>query len=347
MDKAASSGVNRRLPLRMPPDWEPPYPSFMSEFDDQTEAVSMAVVGCQYDAPDGETAQDFASGISLLMRDSGKADHVDLSRCEKDSTGRCQVAATAYWLRSEAPAAFFSGNDFKSFWARHSAEGLSYGVFRELFNVPMRRFETLHSGPEHLVGVAHARQGITDPIDRHAYWGSMRDRIPQSADDAFIPNGVVQVVEKGPNHVEVRPNQNLAVIRSGQDLSAAVGTERDEYFSDVEPALRAGMEFLRDEGEEVNCFDCRYMAFVDDDGKATDQTYGLAYFRSLEDLENWAEHHPSHLAIFNAFLEFAPRYGPDMRSRYWHEVSVLPAENQLAEYINCAAGTGLLGGIGQ
>ncbi len=347
MGKHASSRGGQRHPLRMPPDWEPPYPSFMSEFGSGTNAVSMAVVGCQFDAADRQTALDFASGIALLMRGTGKADHVDLSECRQDSAGRCQIVATGYWLQPDALDGFFSGDTFRAYWARHGTDGLSYGVFRELFNVPMERFETLHSGPEHLVGVANARQGVTDPIDRHAYWGSMRDRIPDSADDTFKPNGLVEVIEEGPNHFLVRPNQNLAVIRSGQDLTAATGTERAEYYSDVEPALRAGMGFLRDEGKEVSCFDCRYMTFVDETGQATDQTYGLAYFRSLEDLEKWAEHHPSHLAIFNAFLEFAPRYGPKMQSRYWHEVSVLPAESQLAEYVNCAAGTGLLGGLGQ
>lgn len=347
MPEDISSGGGRRHPLRMPPDWDPPYPSFMSEFDSGTNAVSMAVIGCQFDESDRQTALDFATGISLLMRDTGKADHVDLSECAHDSAGRCQIVATGYWLQPAALDRFFSGDAFRAYWARHGADGLSYGVFRELFNVPMERFETLHSGPEHLVGVANARQGITDPIDRHAYWGSMRDRIPESADDAFKPDGVVEVIEEGPNHILVRPNQNLAVIRSGQDLTAATGTEREEYYSDVEPALKAGMGFLRDEGKEVGCFDCRYMTFVDETGQVTDQTYGLAYFRSLEDLEKWAEHHPSHLAIFNAFLEFAPRYGPQMQSRYWHEVSVLPAESQLAEYVNCAAGTGLLGGLGQ
>jgi aldoxime dehydratase len=87
------------------------------------------------------------------------------------------------------------------------------------------------------------------------------------------------------------------------------------------------------------------MALLNDHGAPSDHTFGLAFFRSLEDLEGWAEHHPTHLAIFNAFLEFAPRYGPAMRSRYWHEVSVLPADGQIAEYVNCAPGTGLLGGM--
>ncbi|WP_282605076.1 phenylacetaldoxime dehydratase family protein [Pelagibius sp. Alg239-R121] len=335
----------RRHPLRMPPDWVPPYPSFMSELGENASAASMAVMGCQFDAKDLLLAVEFASGLAALMRETGVANHVDLSACECDSAGRSQLVATGYWLKSGALTSFFDHPTFKAYWARHSLDGLGYGVFREVFDIPVERFETLHSDPTHLVGVAHAREGVSDPIDRHAYWGSMRDRLPASAGDALDPSGSVEILEQVSNRIVVRPNENVAVIRSGQDLGGVDGIERREYYADVEPVLRKGMAFLRDEGEEVNCLDCRYMAFVDDTGSATDHTFGLAYFRSLADLERWSEHHPTHLAIFNAFLEFAPRYGPAMKSRYWHEVSVLPAHSLFAEYVNCAPGTGFLSGL--
>jgi aldoxime dehydratase len=170
----------------------------------------------------------------------------------------------------------------------------------------------------------------------------MRDRIPAASDDAFVPRGEIEIIAQSPGRIVVRPGQNLAIIRSGQDIGRAIGQEREEYYADVEPVLRAGMDFLRDEGRTaVSCHDCRFMAMLDDNGETMDHTYGLAYFRSLKDLEDWAEHHPTHLAIFNAFLQFAPRYGPAMQSRYWHEVSVVEAEGQFAEYVNCAPGTGL------
>lgn len=335
----------RHHPLRMPPDWTPPYPSFMSEFDQAVTDAAMAVMGCQFDDDDLDAALDFANGLTALARDIGRADHVDLSACDRDSTGRRQFVVTVYWLTPEVTESFFAGQAFKEFWQRHAGGEQPYGIFREVFNIPLERFETLHSDPEHLVGIAHARDRVTPPIDRHAYWGSMRDRIPNSADDSFVPSGAVEILEQVGNRIVVRPNGNLAVIRSGQDLRGVEGTERSEYYAEVEPVLRAGMTFLRDDGGEVNCLDCRFMAFVGDDAGKTDHTYGLAYFRSLADLEAWSEHHPTHLAIFKAFLEFAPRYGPAMKSRYWHEVSVLPAENQFAEYVNCAPGTGFLGGL--
>ncbi|TQV77759.1 phenylacetaldoxime dehydratase family protein [Denitrobaculum tricleocarpae] len=341
----AKDKSGRRYPLRMPPGWTPPYPSFMSEFDAARRSASMVVMGCQFEDGDRATAFEFVSRMVLLAEAEGKADHADLSSCEADSAGRAQFVMTGYWLKPDALEHFFESAAFQTLWQRHSAEALPHGIFREVFNVPLERFETLHSDPTHLVGVAHAREEVTDPIDRHAYWGSMRDRIPASADNPFDPSGTIEILEQSANRILLRPGENLAVIRSGQDLGGVHGQEREEYYGEVEPVLNAGMAFLRDQGAEVNCLDCRYMVFVDGSGEKTDHTFGLAYFRSLSDLENWSEHHPTHLAIFNAFLEFAPRYGPAMKSRYWHEVSVLPAQSQIAEYVNCAPGTGLLSGL--
>lgn len=330
---------SRTYPLRMPPNWQPPYPSFMSEFDADANSAAFAVMGAQFSGEGASEARNFIDGLAALMRRS--ANHVDLSFCERDSTGYRQMVATGYWLEPSALADFTESAAFRAYWSKNSGDQ-AFGIFREVFNVPLERFETLHSGPDHLVGVAHARSGLSDPIDTHAYWGSMRDRIPAAAHDRFDPLGDIEVIDRSPGRIVVRPGSNMAIIRSGQDIGPAEGVERREYYADVEPVLKAGMDFLRDKGRsEVNCHDCRFMALIDDDGRPGDHTYGLAYFRSLADLEQWSEHHPTHLAIFNAFLQFAPRYGPAMQSRYWHEVSVVEAAGQYAEYINCAAGTGL------
>ncbi len=336
---------SRKYALRMPEGWEPPYPSFMSEFEASGTGIGMVLLGCQFAAKKRAEALGFLRQAQQLMIETGAADYVDLSECKQDCAGMQQLVATGYWLDSAATASFFAADPAISFWSQHSSEDCGYGIFREVFNIPMSRYETLHSGDDHLVGVAHVRDSVTLPVSRHAYWGSMRDRIPDAAMDRFEPVGAFDVLEKNERSIKIRPNHNLAIIRSGQDIGHSTGREREQYLSEVEPSLRGGMDFLRDSGSEVNCYDCRFMRFVNEDGSAQDHTYGYAYFRSLEDLENWSEHHPSHKAIFDAFLDFAPGYGPDMQSRFWHEVSVLPAENQFAEYCNCAPDTGLLAGL--
>ena len=330
----------RKYPLRMPPGWEPPVPAFMAKFNDDARQVSMVLLGCQFDGDNRAAAVRAVAEFAAHMRGAA-ADYVDFSECSEDSTGAAQLFATGYWFDAGAVDALFSAAAFRATWREHSNHGTAYGLIREVFNVPIGNYETLYSGPNHRVGVASVRTGVTEPIARHGYWGSMRDRMDSSASDPFEPSGDVTVLEQSENRLLVRANQNLAVIRSGQDLSLTDGVEREEYFADVEPSFRDGMNFLRDSGRDVNCYDCRTMRFVTEDGDPEDHTYGLAFFRSLEDLEQWAEHHPTHRAIFDSFLEFAPRYGPDMRIRLWHEVSVLPAENQFSEYINCRPGTGL------
>ena len=197
---------------------------------------------------------------------------------------------------------FFNSPAFQRYWSRYGNNTEALGIFREVFNIPMQRFEVIHSGDDHVVGAACVRDGVTEPVLEHAYWGSMRDRIPDSAIDRFDPESAVELVEQSVHRMVVRANQNLAIIRSGQDLRPSRGGERNEYFNDVEPTLIAGMNFLRDRGEEVNCYDCRFMAFLDESGNRTEHTYGYAYFKSLADLENWSEHHPTHKAIFSAFI---------------------------------------------
>lgn len=333
----------RTYPLKMPAHWVPPYPAFESDFGGAIEQVSMAVVGCQFDEVDRAKAQQFIGGVVTLAQGQTGIQHHDVAACERDACGKRQLVVTCYGVDAASFSAAFSDPIFLGHWHEHSQPGLSYGVYREVFNVPLGRFETLHSGPDHLVGIAHARSRVSEPIATHGYWGSMRDRLPDAAQDDFKgAEAPLRVLEREAHRVVVQPNHNLAVIRSGQDLTRAEGEEYQHYQEAVAPVLKRGMDFLRDEGEEVCCVDCRFMRLLDAQGQATDHSFGLAYFQDLADLEHWAEHHPTHLAIFQAFLEFAPRYGPEMRSRYWHEVSVLPKTAQYAEYVNCVQGTGML-----
>ena len=329
----------RRYPLRMPPDWDPPVPAWSSTFPDAVSEVAMCVVGFQHDSD--LDAASFLEELRLLAVD---ADIADFATCEGVG-GRQQTAGLYYWRDPARCADWLDEAASRTFWAQHAGANREYGVFREMFNIPLEKSETLFSGPEHDHGMSRVRDGIEGPIKRHMYWGGMRDRIPCSADDALEAGGTLEVVESDGHHVRVKLHENLCVIRSGQDWSVTEDEQRREYIEEIEPVLRAGMDFLRDEGRQIGCYSCRYMRELDDRGRPTERSFGLAYFRTMADLENWAEHHPTHLAIFNTFLAIAPKYGPDLQLRLWHEVSVLPAENQFGEYVNCAPGTGLLGGL--
>jgi aldoxime dehydratase len=195
--------------------------------------------------------------------------------------------------------------------------------------------ETLFSSLGRPEGVAVLAEGMSGEVVEHAYWGGMRDRIPLSQTDPMTGAGT-PAEEADTGRVRVRPPAGLCLIRSGQDWTDTDGDERRMYLEDVEPVLRAGMEFLRAEGAAVGCFANRYLTV--DGGQ---RSYGMSWWRSLDALERWSESHPTHLAIFGAAMRYLSTLGPAARLRLYHEVSVVPADGQLFEYVDCRPGTGL------
>jgi aldoxime dehydratase len=114
------------------------------------------------------------------------------------------------------------------------------------------------------------------------------------------------------------------------------------YLNDVEPQLRAGMDFLRDEGRAIGCYANRYLRVIEN-GEPTDRSFGMSWWRSLGALERWSESHPTHLAIFSAAMKYMSAQGTSAKLRLYHEVSVVGPEEQYFEYLGCHPGTGLLG----
>lgn len=331
--------TERTHPLRMPKGWEPPVPAWSSTFSKAQASVSMAVIGFQHPAD---------MSVSDLLEDLHAAlEGADIRDLVKSAAGGGlhETACIAYWRDVDTAASTLASDRFGAFWEMHSRDGLGYGFFKECTNIPFERSETLFSSPLHDHGYSRLREGTVGPIPHHQYWGGMRDRIPLSAHDALDAPGPVQVIERSGNRVAVAAHENLCIIRSGQDWKECDAGQLAEYQEQMEPVLKAGMAFLRDRGDQVNCYACRYMKDVALDGSDPKRSCGLAYFQTMKDLEGWAEHHPTHLKIFDTFLSIAPKHGPNLQLRLWHEVSVLPAADQRAEYVNCRENTGLLGGL--
>jgi aldoxime dehydratase len=178
-------------------------------------------------------------------------------------------------------------------------------------------------------------------VQEHAYWGGARDRIPLSQTDALAPAGMPRVVVDGARR-RVVPQHNLCLIRSGQDWADTEAGERHMYEHDVEPVLRAGMDFLRDDGLAIGCYANRYMRVIDADGTPIEKSFGMGWWKSLADLEKWAESHPTHVAIFGAAMKYLLALGPAARLRLYHEVTVAAADEQFFEYLNCHDRTGML-----
>lgn len=233
-----------------------------------------------------------------------------------------------------------SGGTFKTWW--DSPERLTEGVgyFREVLKPRIEQFETAYSSPQHFEGVGLIMKGVSEEVQEHGYWGAMRDRIPLSQTDIMNPTGqLTKVVCPRSGRVRIEGHQNIAIIRSGQDWMSSHGAELSTYLDEMEPSLRAGMEFLRDGGGPVGCYCNRYVRHIDAEGNQINKSFGVSLWRSLAHLERWAESHPAHLAIFITFLRVVPQLE---NLHLYHEVSVFDSGAQTYEYVNCHANTGLL-----
>ncbi|CAO2657798.1 Nn.00g070580.m01.CDS01 [Neocucurbitaria sp. VM-36] len=178
---------------------------------------------------------------------------------------------------------------------------------------------------------AEARRGMTSK--EYNSLGNVKGKLDQGIGQHLV----------GTNHA------NLAHIRSGQFWETCGQQEADSYERRLEPTLRAGLEYLRENGEETGAIGIRYLrnedlpARIGDDGRK--ETCGAGFFTNLEDLENWAKTHKSHLKIYRGALTHYKTFGDTRRFRTWHEVSVIRAGDAHFEYVNCTPSTGVIRSI--
>ncbi|WP_232660370.1 phenylacetaldoxime dehydratase family protein [Pseudonocardia sp. TRM90224] len=322
--------VERTRPSGVPAGFAPPYPSYVARMRTDVRQVVMAYLGVQFA---GEQPSTELLDAALAAPDG--PGHHDRAR-GSGPAGTTEVVTIAYW---DDPAAF------DRWFAAHREIWLGDGVrdgngrFAEIIRPTVEEHETLLSSVGRNEGVAALTDQLSGEVLEHAYWGGMRDRIPLSQTDALGPAGE-PVVERDGGRVRVRPADGVCLIRSGQDWSDTDGDERRMYLEDVEPVLRAGMDFLTAEGASIGCYTNRYLTVLED-GEPVDRTFGLSWWRSLAALEGWAKEHPTHLAIFGAAMRYLSTLGPAARLRLYHEVSVATADEQYFEYVDCADGSGV------
>ena len=322
---------------RVRDDYAPPYPAWVARASKSIRQVTMGYFGVQWQ--DGDpTAQaqahvQFAQMTAYFAAADGPV-HFDRA-IETDAAGFNNLIAIAYWTDTAAFARWWADPRLAEWWKSRVRPGERLGYFREVFSPHIERFETLFSSPDRMEGIGVALQNRSEQdVTDHAYWGSMRDRIPLSQTDAL------EAPEGKSGHLA--GHENLAIIRSGQEWTDTEGRERELYTNEMEPTLRAGMEFLRDHGAHIGCYVNRYMRHIDASGQLLQKTFGLSYWRSLAQLEHWAEFHPTHLAIFGTFMRIVQELQFNLKLRLYHEVAVLSQDEQDYEYINCHAGSGWL-----
>jgi len=265
-----------------------------------------------------------------------------------DEHGHETWIAMLYWRDDlNAFARWSDRAEHDAFWNAAERASGDAGYFREVFHVPNDRLETLYSHDDFEAGSGVGIGNPDGPIQSHNYWGSMRDRIPSSSTDSlagsFVLDHAPEVRTAGfGERVIASGIDNLATIRSGELYDNLEGREKEVYEAELEPSVREGMRYLRDNPAESGCLSCRHMDETSASGSRIPRAFAVAHFDSLTRLEDWSESHPTHLRIFGRFIELAQELQGNIRLRLWHEVVVTKADQQHFEYVNCHPLTGLL-----
>ena len=325
----------RTEPARMRDGWQPPSPAFSARFATSVEAVVMAYYGVQYRGDRPPVAEDALNELYRSVEDDGGPVHHDTA-IVVDPQGYTNEIVAMYWLD---PAAYNRWSTTRPGWtADREREGV--GFFVEVAMPGARDFETITGSRRRMEGIAVAAESVSADVAEHAYWGSMRDRLPSSQTSALEPSGTL-TFERDGERVIVRPHDGMALIRSGQDWDDTVDEARDRWFSEIQPVLREGMNFLANEGLAAGCYSNRLMQLTDGD-RLIEKTYGHGWWHSLAELEQWSKSHQTHLKIFGAFGQFVKHFRGAAGLRLYHEVSVLDADQLRFEYLGCHHRTGLL-----
>ncbi|HKR91934.1 phenylacetaldoxime dehydratase family protein [Novosphingobium sp.] len=327
-------------------DYQPPVPAWTARGDTALEQVVMAYYGVQWRAGEEARAGEACAAIADQLKNARGVSPLERARY-LDPQGYENQIHIVYWTDLDAYRQFAEDPVVEGWWRSLDRESDSVGVFREVFSPRVTHMETLFNAPDYLVGAGSALGRHSDSdVQEHAYWGGMRDRMPISQVDPLPASGEV-LTRPGPSPARIRlvGHDNIAVIRSGQDWSKTTGTERELYLSKMAPTLRAGMDFLSTRGLEIGCYANRLMYNLDASGQPIDRAFGLGYWRSLEDMEAWAEHHPTHIAIFDGFMDIARTLQGQFDLRLFHEVCVVKSDQQQLEYIGCHDKTGLMAAL--
>ena len=326
----------------MPKNWEPPYPAWSVEFAPDVRVVVVGYFAAQFK---NNSINEFKEWMRLASAiDNAPLHHLQASYT--DVEGYTNHVCICYWTSQESYDSWAALPQVTTWWNDPARLSGDVGYWREVVFAPMERLETLFSSEE-VAGMATLASRVTGPVQEHAYWGAMRDRMPASDYNDFsskFGDGLTrlpEVVSRG-KRVRITPPENICLIRSAQNWTQCKDEELDIYQNDVHPVLVEGMNFIRDNPLETGCISCRLMDELTEAGDQQAKTFGMAYFLTMAHLEAWVRSHPTHLAIFRSFHTMVKQLDFQLDLQLWHEVIVLPQGAHVFEYFNCHEKTGLL-----
>ncbi len=336
---------DRVNPLRKPKGFEPVVQRWSAGFANKCEALCVAFHGIQGRDAESVYRSPFFPWIEkAISLPSGPTVHDHAWFI--DQNGLYTHIVAAYWVDQERRDDWLVDPHLTSWWTDAARLAEPNGYFRESVTVPVERQETLY-WKDYPAALSRSPEVAVYPTPYCGYYGAMRDRIPLAAVDAMAPamNELPTPIARDTRSARWRivTPQNLTVIRSAAYWGRCDPAQTEDYMRDLRAPLERGMAYLRESPEATGCCSLRFQQTCDAEGKPELETHALGYFLSLEHMENWAERHASHEAIFTAAIARYRKFGKANQLRTWHEVFVLPEQGQIFEYVNCAPGTGLSG----
>ncbi|SCU85702.1 LADA_0D09098g1_1 [Lachancea dasiensis] len=349
LDKAPEESYGpptRRFPLRKPENHQPLVQRWSFLLPEKEPNMFVVFVGAQARTEEGLNRHSLVKWVETYLRlhKSGPA-CVDFSKRQvKPELFEWVVAS--YWISTERFRGWRDDELVEQWW--HESERLDSdeGCWREILTVPRDRQESIY-WKDYPAGLMASEAVQIFPTPFCGYYGAMRDRLPAAANDALesplkeelVPKNC-QATQRG--HWKVTAPHNLTVIRSGHSWERMDDGQFKDYERRLKSPLSIGMAYLAKNPTPTGCASLRWLSTVDCSGKSVPEAHALGYFTSFEQMENWAERHPTHAAIFNAAMRRYKSYGSQNQLRTWHEVYVVPEGFQTFEYLNCDSTTGLL-----
>ncbi|EAU29290.1 conserved hypothetical protein [Aspergillus terreus NIH2624] len=345
--------TGRIYPLARPEGHKPPVQRWRLVYPDAATPVHTAYIGIQQhdDSAAGQDAFRTAADVvrefvkSMSCQDQSRV--TETFRFLDGDDCKNAIIHVCYWEDARSYEEDLSRLRPMDIYTRvQRAPGI--GIWCERFTTPISRLETNYSGIDYLPGLAQLSQGQPTEHTLTAYWGAARDRIPSSGHDAFprdhpesatyppqIPRGL------GQRLFGCNPYDNLVHIRSGQYWQRCDAAEAEAYETMLEPTLKTGLKYLWDTRDESGAIGLRFLR-NEWGAEEAKETCAAGFFRNLDDLEQWAKQHPSHIAIFKGALKHARVFGENRKMRTWHEVSILKRGEAHFEYVNCQPHTGVI-----
>jgi len=328
---------DRTIPVRKKADHVPAVQRWSALWP--AESVTVGTFGVQARSAELIASSEFMRWVEQALCLPGGPTTVDHARLT-DTEGYTHHVVTAYFLNGEHDA-WAARPEVESFWSAEERKRDEVGVYRETMTVPTDRIETIY-WPDFPGGAMRDGSVKIYPTPYCGYYGAMRDRLYCAATDPISATASAEPKARDGfgDKWRVSLPANVAIIRSSHTWSAMDAEQLADYEAKLAPPLARGMAYL--ETRPPGCLSLRNATTATPDGAPVPEMHATGVFIDLKAMEDWAETHRSHAAIFSAAVARYKSYGPRNQLRTWHEVFVLP-EGTVWEYINCHPGTGVLG----